>query len=370
MRAKQRHIRLKFLFKYIILNPIIMRHIILIVLLALYAPAFAQPVLTAANSSPQPGDVLINQLCDTTGITEGSAGAGVTWDYTDLHKLTYVDTYFYSNCDTYFNRYFPDANLLRTYYDRSFGVWPLIFWRVLRSTSDSLTEIGVTTSVNGVPFNVSPARKWRNYPSMYSSGYSRFYFGLSTTIEIFTNTTYDAYGTLKLPGAIHSNVLRQHYWATEVDTLDTFRWPVQRKITVTDSFAWLTPGLHNPVFSITYISTTNLGYSIIGTEKRVVLSKQYSTLGISENRGLNRNAILYPNPASKLTTLSITVPVAGMVSIEIYDAEGRYLKQLTPEYYTPGKHNIPIATSDLPPGLYFVHVRVSGEVQVVKLVVE
>ena len=58
---------------------------------------YAQPTLTAATTNPVAGDIFCHHQCNQAGITKGSSGAGVTWDFSSLTQIA-ADTLSYMNC--------------------------------------------------------------------------------------------------------------------------------------------------------------------------------------------------------------------------------------------------------------------------------
>ncbi|MEJ2614291.1 MAG: glycoside hydrolase family 88 protein [Ignavibacteriaceae bacterium] len=86
------------------------------------------------------------------------------------------------------------------------------------------------------------------------------------------------------------------------------------------------------------------------------------TTGISENitrsLAIPTTAALYPaypNPFNPQTTISFALPKAAVVSINIYDINGRLIRKLANEYYQAGVHRIIFNGKDLASGVYFVH---------------
>jgi len=49
-----------------------------------------------------------------------------------------------------------------------------------------------------------------------------------------------------------------------------------------------------------------------------------------------------------------TLPASGSITLNLYDASGRKIKTLASGYYSTGEHTVPISTSDLSSGVYFI----------------
>lgn len=70
---------------------------------------------------------------------------------------------------------------------------------------------------------------------------------------------------------------------------------------------------------------------------------KYITTGISENDAeftSSRTLNVYPNPFSFQTKILFTIPVKSFVSVEIYDASGRRVRDLTGGYFIPGQYQV------------------------------
>ncbi len=81
---------------------------------------------------------------------------------------------------------------------------------------------------------------------------------------------------------------------------------------------------------------------------------------ISENER-SFNVTSYPNPFSTETTVSFSLPEAGLTSLEIFDVTGRSVKTVVDDiFYSKGDHRIKIQSAELPSGIYFYRL-VSGK---------
>ncbi|MCX7778847.1 MAG: T9SS type A sorting domain-containing protein [Patescibacteria group bacterium] len=63
-----------------------------------------------------------------------------------------------------------------------------------------------------------------------------------------------------------------------------------------------------------------------------------------------------PNPFSKSATISYTMPVAGKVSIKLYNATGRLVGTLVDDYCDVGSYSLKIQNSEfrISSGIYFL----------------
>lgn len=73
------------------------------------------------------------------------------------------------------------------------------------------------------------------------------------------------------------------------------------------------------------------------------------------------NVTSYPNPFSIETTVSFSLPEAGLTNLEIFDVTGRSVKTVIDDiFYPKGDHRIKIQSTELPSGIYFYRL-VSGK---------
>ncbi len=99
------------------------------------------------------------------------------------------------------------------------------------------------------------------------------------------------------------------------------------------------------------------------------------TMDISNNTSIPQSISLfdaYPNPFNPITTISFSVAELSLLSIAIYDIEGKKVKLLESDLYSPGRHNLQWDGtgnngSKLPSGLYFVSVRSKEEIMSQKI---
>lgn len=77
-----------------------------------------------------------------------------------------------------------------------------------------------------------------------------------------------------------------------------------------------------------------------------------------------------PNPAGATATLSLDLPKASEVTVELYDLSGRIVRQLHQSEYPAGPQQVLLETSDLPTGLYLLHVKTAMGVHAENLVIQ
>jgi hypothetical protein len=76
----------------------------------------------------------------------------------------------------------------------------------------------------------------------------------------------------------------------------------------------------------------------------------------------------YPNPFNPLTTLSFSVPVSSMVTLNVYDITGRQVAILSNGWQAAGIHKVTFDGSELASGIYFCQMTAGKFNGVVKMV--
>jgi hypothetical protein len=88
------------------------KSLLLLIIFAYAILCQGQPLLTAASTNLIVGDSYITYSSSPTGTLAGSAGAGVTWDYSMLNT-TSADTTYYIGCDsTSYCYMIPGSNIV------------------------------------------------------------------------------------------------------------------------------------------------------------------------------------------------------------------------------------------------------------------
>jgi len=70
----------------------------------------------------------------------------------------------------------------------------------------------------------------------------------------------------------------------------------------------------------------------------------------------------YPNPFNSMTRITYSLPVASLVSLQLYDLVGREIRTLTAENQQAGFHSVNLNANNLPSGLYFIRLKASDQV--------
>jgi hypothetical protein len=95
------------------------------------------------------------------------------------------------------------------------------------------------------------------------------------------------------------------------------------------------------------------------------VKEAYATATVIENRAipLSRFDLTnYPNPFSRVTTISYSLAEAGHVHLEVFNALGQSIQILVDHFQQAGRYDIPFHATGLPDGLYFCRIS-SGKNQ-------
>ncbi|NUN08387.1 MAG: T9SS type A sorting domain-containing protein [Ignavibacteriaceae bacterium] len=91
---------------------------------------------------------------------------------------------------------------------------------------------------------------------------------------------------------------------------------------------------------------------------------EFSASAIPSEYQLRQN---FPNPFNPSTTINYQLPVAGLVTLKIYDILGREIVTLVNEIKQTGSHSVSFNASPLPSGMYLYELRAGDFRQVRKM---
>ena len=91
-----------------------------------------------------------------------------------------------------------------------------------------------------------------------------------------------------------------------------------------------------------------------------------SDIGLPEKFSLEPN---YPNPFNQQTTISFDLPVAGDISLKVFDITGREVAALGIGHWALGRHSVVWDAEGVASGVYFVRLTVDGQKSMVRKVV-
>lgn len=319
--------------------------------------AFAQPTLTAATNTPVAGDNFNGRICDTTGVTPGAAGAGVTWNFSTLHAtsqdtITYMACASTPHCDS-----FATSNLAS--FDNA-------NYQYYLNSASTMTGIGQVDAAGTSYVHLTNYLDQMFYPCTYNSTHvdtAGGHFTISGTdvaLRILDSFKADGYGTLTLPTGTRTNVLRVHMITYTTDTITVFGFPVVSNDR-TESYLWFDTGYHSPLL--------NIGLDTVGNVPLHVTSVKFYThgavLGTNTLTTDNSTMEVFPNPATENITVKFNAATSGNLSVILTDMVGREV--VAAAQITNNSATIPVA--GLSSGLYLVQVINGNERTTRKVVV-
>jgi hypothetical protein len=104
-----------------------------------------------------------------------------------------------------------------------------------------------------------------------------------------------------------------------------------------------------------------------GAGKKWDLQKTTTDVGLNEANDNICQAIIYPNPAKDVVTLSVNLGNADRANISVLDLMGRVVLDLGENDLRSGDNKIQINTTSLDNGLYYVQVRTNNGITTNKL---
>ncbi|GAB4488958.1 MAG: hypothetical protein OHK0019_05900 [Saprospiraceae bacterium] len=177
------------------------------------------------NVVPEIGDVVTFYEADTTGVTQGNAGANQNWNFSGLQPLVGIALvqYFYlapSSTPPRFASKFPTANFairIGPASDTAVNVYSIKSanqWEFLGIKNDSIEQVYTNTDIQlkNLSFNGSFTD---NFANTTDNGTGFIFYG-----EGSRTITYDGYGTLKTPAGTFFNAMRLKGISSQVDSAD------------------------------------------------------------------------------------------------------------------------------------------------------
>lgn len=105
--------------------------------------------------------------------------------------------------------------------------------------------------------------------------------------------------------------------------------------------------------TIYYVCSAHVGSGMKGKITVNVAS------AVSDNRVLDYNFTVFPNPVTNQSRLNISTKKPGRVSVTLYDITGKIVQHLVDTNVQPGEFNIPFRGINLQKGTYIVRMRTS-----------
>lgn len=312
--------------------------------------ASAQFVFDNCNTQPVFGDSLVGSLFiyDTTGIGPGSSGANQVWDYTAMSNTSAwpISHSYFDPALTEGYYMFPDANLA----DKSGSSLYIYSTRMQDSTvflGDYLDSINFHNSWDPLKELVCPL----SFGQSFTDFFSRYNFSNCPYHHTYTDRiiTYDAYGTLKLPGGTYFAARLK----TVENTLDTAICvgPSIISYWVDTTYLWFDVNTKQPVFSWHYFNDfTNVYKNIIVQEYSYSHVPVMVLAGVPSGLDMNSAISGYPNPTNG--KFSVRRSGSGMISdeLKIYNSIGNAVP-----FVLEGDSSVDLSSQ--PDGIYFLTIN-------------
>ena len=71
-------------------------------------------------------------------------------------------------------------------------------------------------------------------------------------------------------------------------------------------------------------------------------------------------SVAYPNPFNPITTMNLTIPEAGNVSVQVYNLKGQVVATLASGYMDANTYTLTWNASEVSSGIYFVQAQADG----------
>jgi hypothetical protein len=170
--------------------------------------------------------------------------------------------------------------------------------------------------------------------------------------------TCDGYGTLKVSGNTHSNILRIKL-VEELDAAITFPFPVSGTVTRTVYSYYDLANDKQPIF---VHGTIDIASDLLNDNYTAVYYSGTPAHYLGAEEMVNTTFDVYPNPANTV----LTITTAGTSeSINIFNAAGQVVFSANNPAAT-----VTVDVATLPAGIYVIQVTTNGAISQEKLVVE
>ncbi len=270
----------------------------------------------------------------------GASGANVTWDFTAIdtaagyyiQKAAKADTtLFYVN--------FPSIVNYAIQYTDIFGQPDYIYNKLDTSV---LEKYGTLNEIYTNP------QKLMAFPFAFGNQFNDIFHTTDSTFYGNTSVSADAFGILKLPTGLFSNVLRvksiDRY--REITDRDAFGKPIDSLMYEGDHYRWYSPGYIGPLLEYSKLVTYyNVGATRINvdTTAHLYLSNYRNTVNAVDEIN-NFSLSCFPNPVSSVLNI---LSQSELQLIEVYDLSGRLCNSIS-----ASGNKASISFENLAPGLY------------------
>jgi len=341
------------------------RPLLLLALQCSSAALVAQPTLTSDWNPGTGHQFKYYKLGSGAGISEGTAGANTTWDFSANTALSSTNSYLVSPAIVEGNSNYPTAS----YADTSFSAG-ITTSNFMKESDDSLFFLGYRAQVltTDIFLVYNNPEKIITYPFTFNSTFSDAYVGegMNVPYTVFTGgtviATADAWGTLTTPIGTFQNTLRVKREMTSYININFNQAPNPPAASndTAVSYTWYSaefPGV--ALFSLTNGSADGVAYS-----EAFYVEPEF--VGLSKVNGETSFSV-FPNPASSSFSVSVSKN-KDVQSAGIYSLEGKLLRSVSSEL-AGGSRNA-VSTAGIAPGMYIVRIDTQDGSSSAKLVIQ
>lgn len=315
------------------------KNLLNVLLLAVPFTGIAQPTITSYEIVPQIGDVYINHT--TSFESPGSAGANVTWDFSNLASQGTSNSTYVSPVGTPYANNFPTADIA-TSNNGAYGYFDV-----------SSSAFSIVGQYAGTLFNFSDPEALYHFPLTHTSSYtddhqSTFTNGAAFTRHGTTTLTGDGYGTLITPAGTFPNAVRAKLVQDYQD--DYSGGTINYMNTV---YLWFAVGYKGILLSFTDFESDfqDLQYGLYADE----------SVGFGENDAEELAFNVYPNPANDAATIELMLDGNETVEVSIYNSMGALVANTQASGLSTGVNRLPLDLAGLSKGIYHVHVMAGNK---------
>jgi hypothetical protein len=302
------------------------------------------PTFTIANSQVI-GDSIIIYRSDTLGLNQGSSGTNVTWNFSTLDSIGAVYRYTMSPSVTPYPILYPSSNRAEKTVSGTSTNYQ--FYNIQK---DSMITVGTSGGVidSTIYSNTDKAMifPFTYLNTFYDSSISISYYntgGLSNRSYHSRTTTADGYGTLILPNATYTNVLRYKVVHNEIDSLFSGANFNSKTTWYIEEYLWVDAGYRAYLLYVNPLKNKN-GVPQAKSVHYVRNPHSITPTGIQTNNYQTSQIIIYPNPSTGI--INIAGPAIGTVTVL------NSLGQIVIKTKMTGKIDI----SKIAQGLYFIQL--------------
>lgn len=320
---------------------------------------------------PAVGDRHVTTAMDTTGVSEGLAGANRSWNFAGLTPTGSSETIQYVAASTTpYANHFPGANLASynpnqdttyTYASTASGRYTILGianWDLLLHYTDPEIQM-VTPCTFGTNFSDT-------FGGQYDDG-NGFVLRNHGTIAI----TGDGYGTIILPNGQTHQALRLKFVRSSTDSMFFQGTFMQVSVMTTTSYEWFIPSHKFPVLQVAYhtmrvgtvVNSTKLVEYNAPTASDVEIGRRAET---ATEYTLEQN---FPNPFNPTTTIAFSIQQPSFVSLKVYNMLGQEVATVVAEELHSGSYSVPFEATGLASGTYLYRLEAGKVVRTRKMTV-